>query len=290
MSNNTLQIRPLHTLSEMQTAVDLQKTYWGTDYSAVIPEHMLYTIVATGGHVLAATDGDDIAAVLIGLVGLGSPHEDVPRAPYIFSKRMVVLPAYRNHGLGYRLKIAQRDLALEQGLNRVVWTFDPLLAPNAYLNLHKLGGVCYDFYRNHYGTSNIGGLSPTGYSDRLQLEWPITAPHVAERAAGIIAQPSVADYIDMGAIVVNPAQMANTGYLTPTQAITDPDDARWLLIEVPPNHAEIEEQAPALAATWRDHNRQTLEACLQSGYTVVDFVRSAANGSVGRVYYVLNRA
>ncbi len=284
-----IDIQPLHTLAQMQSAVELQKTYWGTDYSAVIPEHMLYTIVATGGHVLAAMDGDTVAGVLVGLIGLGSRTPEAPTAPYIFSKRMVVLPAYRNYGLGYRLKMAQRDLALAQNLERVVWTFDPLLSPNAYLNLHKLGGVCYEFHRDHYGTDNIGGLSPTGYSDRLQLEWPVADGPVAERAAGTAPTRSVADYLGDGGLIINPASISDDGYLTPANRIESVGTGNWELIEIPPNHVDIEKQKPRLAAAWRAHNRQTLEACLQSGYTVVDFVRAPVESGIGRVYYVLRR-
>jgi predicted GNAT superfamily acetyltransferase len=75
----------------------------------------------------------------------------------LFSKRMVVLPEYRGQGIGYRLKLAQRDFAIEQGIRLVVWTFDPMLAPNAHLNIRKLGVVCHTYYENYYGTSSEGG-------------------------------------------------------------------------------------------------------------------------------------
>ena len=144
MTDDTIRIRPLRALDEMAAAVDLQQVYWGSDSGSVIPAHMLFSLAAHGGHVLAALDGDKQVGVLVGLLGADTDAmRDDPAIShlYIYSKRMVVLPDYRGRGLGTQLKLAQRDFALSQGIERVVWTFDPLLAPNAHLNLRKLGGI-----------------------------------------------------------------------------------------------------------------------------------------------------
>jgi predicted GNAT superfamily acetyltransferase len=58
---------------------------------------------------------------------------------------------YRDQGLGYKLKRAQWQMVRNQGLDRIIWTFDPLMSRNAYLNIHKLGAVCNTYLRNFYG-------------------------------------------------------------------------------------------------------------------------------------------
>ena len=59
---------------------------------------------------------------------------------------------YRGTGVAVKLKLAQRKIALSQGLDLVVWTFDPQRGRNANFNFAKLGVICRKFYRNYYGT------------------------------------------------------------------------------------------------------------------------------------------
>jgi predicted GNAT superfamily acetyltransferase len=85
--------------------------------------------------------------------------------------------SFRNHGLGRRLKLAQRDDALAQGYELLEWTFDPLEIKNAHLNLVRLGALARRYSANHYGYSSSplqGGL-PT---DRLVAEWWLKSKRV----------------------------------------------------------------------------------------------------------------
>ena len=84
---------------------------------------------------------------------------------------------YRNHGLGRRLKLAQREDAIAKGFELLEWTFDPLEIKNAHLNLARLGAIARRYSVNHYGFSSSplqGGL-PT---DRLVAEWWIKSRRV----------------------------------------------------------------------------------------------------------------
>jgi predicted GNAT superfamily acetyltransferase len=90
---------------------------------------------------------------------------------------LAVLPEYRNHGLGRRMKLAQREAALARGIARMEWTFDPLQIPNAHLNIARLGAIVRRYEADFYGPSSSplqGGL-PT---DRLVAEWWLSSPHV----------------------------------------------------------------------------------------------------------------
>jgi len=106
-----------------------------------------------------------------------------------------VLPEYRNAGLGRRLKLAQRDDALERGIDRMEWTFDPLEIKNAHLNIARLGAIARRYMRNIYGpsTSPLQGGLPT---DRLVVEWWLKSERV-RRALGeeTTEQATVADEV-----------------------------------------------------------------------------------------------
>jgi len=91
---------------------------------------------------------------------------------------LAVREAWRNHGVGRRLKLAQRDDGLQRGFELIEWTFDPLEIKNAHLNLVKLGAIARRYSVDHYGASSSplqGGL-PT---DRLIAEWWIKSDRVA---------------------------------------------------------------------------------------------------------------
>jgi predicted GNAT superfamily acetyltransferase len=280
-------IRPLRALSEMHAAVELQKTYWGNDLESVVPAHMLFSLASYGGHVLAVFDGAYMVGVLIGFLGV-DPDDNRPLADrlQIASKRMVILPEYRSQGLGYRLKLAQRDLALKQGIPLVTWTFDPLLAPNAHLNLRKLGAICRRFYENYYGENGFGGLAALGASDRLYVEWWVAQRRVEERLQEQ-PPPGLRHYLDAQVPILNPTVMTPDGQPQPPD---QPQAATGLqaLLEIPLDYPALMRQQPALAQTWRLHLRALLRQLIQDGYIVSDFMRDQYEGR-DRGFYLLTR-
>jgi len=103
---------------------------------------------------------------------------------------LAVRDDYRNRGLGTRLKMAQRQEALERGIQLMEWTFDPLEIKNAYLNLRKLGATAHRYEVDFYGVSSSrlqGGL-PT---DRLVAEWQLDSPRIEAILESHQAAPKV---------------------------------------------------------------------------------------------------
>ena len=122
--------RDLHGMAEFRAAEDLQRQVWG-EGDQPDPADLMFVIQAEGGLVGGAwLDGR-----LMGYV-FGFPTRD-PQVQH--SHRLAVLPEARGLGLGIKLKIYQRDWCLHHGIARVRWTFDPLRAVNASLNIHSLG-------------------------------------------------------------------------------------------------------------------------------------------------------
>jgi len=286
---DSLQIQPLRSLGEMQIAVELQQIYWGHQPESVIPAHMLFSLAANGGHVLAATDGDVYAGVVIGFLGTSMALSDRPAADnlHVYSKRMVVRPEYRNVGLGYDLKMAQRAFALQQSIRLAAWTFDPLLSRNAHLNIRKLGAMTRSLRENYYGTDNTGGLSPLGYSDRLYVEWWLDRKHVEERAQGTHENLSLNDYLEAGAVLVDPSIPGDDGFPLPAERSKDPSGYAFALVEIPTDYPALMQASTDLAVRWREHNRETLGWLLVRGYVATDFLYTTYEKRK-RAFYVLS--
>lgn len=283
---NDIQIRRLRTVDEFNLAVDLQKIYWGDDGEALVPMHMLHSMSNHGGHVLGAYDDDRLIGIVIGFIGTDIDYDHPNARPamanlLIMSKRMVVLPEYRGQNIGYRLKMAQRDVAVKQGIRLITWTFDPLLAPNAHLNIRKLGGIVQQYKVDYFGSTDQKSLQ----ADRLVLEWWVMHQRVKERAKGNTNNLTLDQYFDVNTPIVNRADATGT-YLQP-RTMTNVPDSTFALIEIPANFRAIEANDDALAQAWRDHVRDVFVKMIAGGYIVTDFVRGEFEGA-DRTFYLLS--
>lgn len=287
MDTGTTTIRPLTTLDEMYEAVELQRTYWGNDVESVVPAQMLYTIYGCGGHVIGAFDGSTMVGVLIGLIGTDIAIKDRPAMAnlLIASKRMVVLPQYRSGGIGFRLKLAQREAAIKQSIRLVTWTFDPLQSKNAHLNLRKLGGIVKDYQVNAYGTRDETGLSRFGWSDRLKVQWWVTHRRIEERLFGERSDVKLSQYLDAGATLVNPSSTVD-GITVPSQEIVRTDKS-FALVEIPRDFDMIAATEPQIAKDWQNHVREIFVPLLNSGYFISDFLTGQLDGR-DRVFYLFS--
>lgn len=285
-----IKIRALRTLDEMRGAVELQKVYWGDDSESVIPAHMLFSLANAGGHVLAAYDGAALIGLLVGFLGTDMAESSRPAMANLqfVSKRMVVLPAYRNQGLGYHLKVAQRELAIKQGVRLVVWTFDPLQAANAHLNIRKLGGICREFRQDYYGTQAQGGLTLLGSSDRLFLEWWVTNRRVEERISGSRRDLSLKHYLDANTPILNATSADARGLCLPPAAAAGASSSMALL-EIPADFGALVQADEQLARAWRAHVRALFSALMDAGYLVTDFLHEPFEGRL-RAFYLLSHS
>ena len=177
-----IEIRSCAGHEELQACVELQIQTWGYDESDVIPRKAFLVAQKIGGQVLGAFDSelsglpDALVGFAMSLPGVKTPAGG-EAMPYLHSHMLAVREAYRNSGLGARLKREQRREALARGIRLMEWTFDPLEIKNAFLNIHKLGAIARRYLVNFYGVSSSrlqGGL-PT---DRLVAEWWLDSPRV----------------------------------------------------------------------------------------------------------------
>lgn len=280
-----IQIRELKSLYDVERATAIQRIYWGEEADSVIPAHMLYSIVNYGGHVFGAEQNGELIGTLIGFIGTLS-HEDDNRPAMsnlvIASKRMVVLPEFRGLGIGYQLKLAQRERAIKQGIRLVSWTFDPLLAPNAHLNLRKLGALSIRFLPNYYGENVSGGLSTFGSSDRLKVDWWVTSRRVEERLFGQRGDLTVQQYFEGGATLVNPAIMGDY-FIEPAENMNN-IASTFGLVEIPLNFPEMVRKDEALARRWQLHIRETFITLFKAGFVITDFLQDEIDGRQRGLY------
>ena len=170
-------IRKLEGIDELRTAVALQKEVWGFSDAELIPLRMFVVAQKIGGQTVGAFDDGEMVGFLLAIPGNRHGHL------YLHSHMMGVRDAYRNYGLGRRLKLFQRQDAIERGIELIEWTFDPLEIKNAFLNLERLGAIARRYNINQYGTTSSplhGGLP----SDRLMAEWWVNSKRAQLVAAG----------------------------------------------------------------------------------------------------------
>ncbi|MCY4070187.1 MAG: GNAT family N-acetyltransferase [Chloroflexi bacterium] len=285
MSN--IAIKRLLTAQEFNQAVELQKVYWGTDASNLVPRHMLHSLCHHGGHLLGAYDGSRLVGFVMGFLGTALDAE-APDADHtasnllIMSKRMLVLPGYRGRNIGLKLKMAQRDIALKQGIDLVTWTFDPLLAANAHLNLRKLGAISRQFAVNYFDYSEAESLS----ADRLIVQWRVKGERARACASGSTSRRTLKQCLDESIPIVNVIE--ESGPAMAPRALSQLSDRDSLLVEIPSDVRHLDKHMPEVARRWRSHIRELMGRLIESGYVVYDFV-SAVQEQRRRTYYFLSR-
>ncbi len=176
-SKSPIAIRQIQSFKEMDACVNLQQSVWQFRELDLIPRRMFVVARAVGGQIFGAWDGEHLAGYALAIPGVRDG------CSYLHSHMLAVSPEYRNHGIGMRLKLAQREDALARGIDLIEWTFDPLQTRNAYFNIEKLGAIVRRYTPDFYGlsTSPLHGLLPT---DRLHAEWWLKSKRVESLVAG----------------------------------------------------------------------------------------------------------
>jgi chorismate synthase len=271
------EIRNVGTMDELRACEELQLQAWHMPGDReVVPLHLLVAAQKSGGLLLAAFDGARAVGFVFGFAGLSRKGR-----PYHYSHLLAVAPEVQGQGVGWQLKCAQREAVLAQGLDRICWTYDPLLARNAHLNIAKLGAVCRTYLRDLYGPLT-DGLNADLPSDRLQVDWWLASDRVRERLAG----RKRAHLPEPGAWVLRSEETAG-GLRAPGHVNLEAGE-KWLAVEIPDDYQAVKAADAELALAWRLATREALEACFAAGYLVVELARTRSVGG-GQAYYILER-
>lgn len=252
---SNIAIREINELSDMRAVEELQKDIWGIPDLDVVPLTHLVAAKEAGGVLIGAFDGDALVGFVYGFPSF--EHGEVAH----HSHMLAVKSQYRNYDLGRRLKLAQREHVIAQGIGLISWTFDPLQSLNAHFNFGKLGVLADRYLVNFYGEDAASFLHQTG-TDRLWVSWHVSSERVKARMSGIGYSPAS----DLGPSLV--------------QVETDDSPRRNdLAVGLAGNHAAIEipsniDALPReIGLRWREDTRWAFTGALKSGYFVDAFVR-----------------
>ena len=239
-----VRLEPLRSVDDATAIGDVIVATWGEQ---PIGTEVVRALAESGNEPYGAFDGDDLIAFVLGWAGVDAD------GLHVHSHMLAARPDRRHAGVGYALKLAQRAQALDHGIHTVRWTFDSLIARNAYFNLAKLGAVADRFERAFYGEMG-DALNRGDRTDRLTARWGL------DDAPGRRAVPAAATVL----------RRNGDGPLMET---SDLGSADAVAVEVPPEYHELRARDPALADRWRDAVAEAAESCLEAGLVAVAFDR-----------------
>lgn len=259
-----IEIRPVRTREEYDACFDLQRNTWGHSFSEVVPVSMMQITAKMGGVVTGAFDP---AGQLVGLVyGVtGVRRGELAH----WSHMLAVRPEVRNQGIGRRLKFAQRAELRAAGVATMYWTFDPLVARNAHLNLNRLGATVDEFVPDMYGDSD-SELHQLG-TDRFIVKWDLRG------GAGEARQVWVAGSAPGRC---EPCAVVRPGGGEPKLK----DDVKVVEVLIPMDIETVEARCFDEAVGWRQSTRHAFSRLLTGPYDVTQFIAGEEHGR-----YVISR-
>jgi predicted GNAT superfamily acetyltransferase len=277
----TIDLRAVSATDDLIAVEQLQRSLLG-EHSArsICGLPVLRSVVESGGLVIAAWDTDDPDPGPAGaLVDLSGSHDGFSA---LFSLFVAVRASSRNRGIGFDLRVRERLLALERGVEVVRWWIDPLRGEEAHVALNKLGGVGVVYQRNVLGELSDhvnAGLA----TDRCVVEWWIGSP----RSEAVIVEGRLPAHYRLGfdqMTVVTKTTLTPSGQRTLVDFDRAPTSP-YVLAEIPVHLDSLREADPAEARRWRLATRELFENLFSSGYLLVGLVHEA-----GRSFQLLEDA
>jgi predicted GNAT superfamily acetyltransferase len=266
-----VEIRPLESLTQMQAACDVLTMVWDIRPPATVDvqPHLLRALGHGGNYLVGAYRSGSTE-----MVGASVAFFIEPLGAAMHSHITGVLGAGR--GVGAALKWHQRQWALERGLGRITWTFDPLVARNSFFNLTRLGARPESYFVDFYGPLDDGPNrgQPT---DRAEVVWDLTSTSALEaeraardgvsRAAGFDVDGLLRSGIPVRLRVGPDGEPA----LGPPPAV---DDVA-VLVGIPADIEAMRRTDPGSALAWRTQLRTALTSLMAgTAWQVTGFARS----------------
>ncbi|MGR3292977.1 MAG: hypothetical protein ACUZ9M_03035 [Candidatus Scalindua sp.] len=275
----SITFKQLKTLEDLNPCESLQEAVWKFNKSDIIPPRFMRVLCEHGGFAMGAFDDNTMIGFVFGVPAIhyGRPSQH--------SHMLAVLPEYRNYNIGYKLKIAQREEALNRDIDLITWAFDPLQSRNAHLNINKLGVIACSYDINLYGESSSSKLHSGLGTDRLLAEWWLVSDKVKTIIDGH-ADDTVKRPLAKG-MNINRTVRDERGLLVPEEPdLSLTDD--MLLLEIPADIDKMKVSDIEAAHRWRELIQKAFLHYFNAGY-YVNSLQVEREGSTRRTYYVLER-
>ncbi|MFI5246272.1 MAG: hypothetical protein ACHQQR_13645, partial [Gemmatimonadales bacterium] len=248
------------------SAVRLQEETWGAGFTERVPAAILLVGQKLGGVSAGAFASD---GTLLGFV-FGLTGTKAGRLVH-WSDMLAVRPDARGRHVGQALKHYQRERCIALGVETMYWTFDPLVARNAKLNLCRLGASVDEFVQDMYGTNTNSRMHGSLGTDRFIASWPVGGDPVP--------LPAEAARLH-GAVVV-------AGRVGEAPAADEPlPDAPNVAVRVPADYLALLGSDLELARAWRTSARRAFLHYFPLGYRVAAFVADGERDAA----YLLTRS
>lgn len=220
-----------------------------------MPDELMTALAHSGNYVAAAYRSGRPVGGCIGFFA-------EPLGRRLHSHIAGVVPELAGRGIGRALKLHQKAWSLARGLDEISWTFDPLIARNAYFDIARLGARPAAYLTDFYGP--LDDAFNTGQpTDRLLVVWHLNGEGCAASAPD--GAPAVLD-IDAG---------------EPVAGLERAEGAPVVTVAVPQDIDAVRAADPDRAGRWRLALRRVLTGLLDSGRHVAGFDRSG--------YYIVEK-
>jgi predicted GNAT superfamily acetyltransferase len=239
---------PMAEYQDAERVIDLVGRVWGI---GELPFALVRAFQHAGGGLFGAEADGALVGFVLGFLG----WQD---GLHLHSHMLAVVPEWRSRGIGYALKLAQRAAALQAGVEEVRWTYDPLVARNAWFNLVKLGAVATALHRGFYGEMT-DQINKGDRSDRFEVRWVLASERVERALAGRARGP------ERGVVVL----AADGPPEAPVPKATGEQPTAGAVVEVPADHFELRVRDPELGRWWRDRSAQVFQECFDAGLMAV---------------------
>lgn len=240
-----IHVAQVHDAADCRRLSEVLGRVWGRDGAGLLDPALLVALAGAGNHVAIALHRDEPIGGSMGFCG-------PPGRPF-HSHIVGLLPEAAGRGAGRAIKLAQRAWCLELGIDRMTWTFDPLVRRNAHFNVRVLGARPVAYLPSHYGELR-DAINAGHDTDRALVEWDLTRTPPDPRVVTAEGHAAVRD-----------AEGTPTPYAAP-QAGAD-----VTLVGVPDDIQAIRRDDPDRAREWRAQTRAALTELMHAGWVVDDF-------------------
>lgn len=240
---------------EADAAAELLADIWQTTLGAgPIEAALLIAFLHTDNYVAGAFADGELVGVCVGFYASAGTA--------LHSHIAGVRDGWVGKGVGTAMKFHQRAWAVQRGIGSISWTFDPLVARNAYFNIHRLGARVTRYAADFYGAMS-DGLNDGQATDRLLVNWNVTVePGVP---GGVLHPPDPR---------VFPALQMDRAFQPVLRPGIPGDEVEQCRVAVPEDVELLRTRGPELATRWRYAAREALVRLLDAGWFVTDFDRA----------------
>lgn len=257
-------VHALEAQEDLDAAERLLSEIWEVGDEPLVQSSLMRALLYGGNYVSGAFAEGRLVGTSIGFLGRQESRL------HLHSHITGVAKAMQSRSVGFALKQHQRAWALRNGLDEIVWTFDPLVRRNGYFNINKLGAQIIDYKPNFYGSMR-DGINGDDDTDRCVVVWDAGSERAIEAADGRQLQPA-ADPDRTKVVLIEEPDGSPTVDLGPGE---------MLAAQIPYDIVQMRYEDPGTAAAWRGALREVLVWAFARDYAVTGMTKSGA--------YVLSR-